>query len=181
LRVILTQGGGDEIIVTARKKEEALQDVPLTITVVTQDQIARANLDNINDLAFQTPGFSFRQGFGRTGGGGGAGVRPSVRGMSSVVGAPNAAFFVDGIFVSDNIGSYQLDNLERVEVIKGPQSALFGRQTFAGAINFVTRKPTNDLQGRLRVTLGEFKNHEVSGYISGALVRDVLKAELNAR
>lgn len=176
-----TQGGGDEIIVTARKKEEALQDVPLTITVVTQDQIARANLDNINDLAFQTPGFSFRQGFGRTGGGGGAGVRPSVRGMSSVVGAPNAAFFVDGIFVSDNIGSYQLDNLERVEVIKGPQSALFGRQTFAGAINFVTRKPTNDLQGRLRVTLGEFKNHEVSGYISGALVRDVLKAELNAR
>ncbi|WP_439533570.1 TonB-dependent receptor [Polymorphobacter sp.] len=170
-----------EIIVTARKKEERLQDVPLTITVVGQEQITRANLDNINDLAFQTPGFSFRQGFGRTGGGGGAGVRPSVRGMSSVVGAPNAAFFVDGVFVSDNIGSYQLDNLERVEVIKGPQSALFGRQTFAGAINFVTRRPTNDLQGRLQVTLGEFKNHEVSGYLSGALVRDVLKAEINGR
>lgn len=84
----------DEIIVTARKKEERLQDVPITITVVGEDQIARANLDNINDLAFQTPGLSFRQGFGRIGGGGGAGVRPSVRGMSSVVGAPNAAFFV---------------------------------------------------------------------------------------
>lgn len=171
----------DEIIVTARKKEERLQDVPLTISVVGQEQITRGNLDNISDLAFQTPGFSFRQGFGRIGGGGGAGVRPSVRGMSSVVGAPNAAFFVDGVFVSDNIGSYQLDNLERVEVIKGPQSALFGRQTFAGAINFVTRKPGNDPAGRLRITLGEFRNQEISGYISGALVRDVLKAEVNAR
>jgi iron complex outermembrane recepter protein len=172
---------GAEIIVTARKKEERLLDVPLTIAVVGQEQIAKANLDNISDLAFQTPGFSFRQGFGRIGGGGGAGVRPSVRGMSSVVGAPNAAFFVDGIFVSDNIGSYQLDNLERVEVIKGPQSALFGRQTFSGAINFVTRKPGNDLHGRARVTIGEYDNLEASAYVSGAIIRDVLKAELNFR
>ena len=170
-----------EIIVTARKREEKLQDVPLSIAVVSQEQIARANLDNISDLAFQTPGFSFRQGFGRIGGGGGAGVRPSVRGMSSVVGAPNAAFFVDGVFVSDNINSYQLDNLERVEVIKGPQSALFGRQTFAGAINFVTRKPGNDLAGRVRATVGEYGNFEVSGYVSGAIVPDALKVELNAR
>ena len=170
-----------EIIVTARKREERLQDVPLTIAVVSQEQIARANLDTVADLAFQTPGFSFRQGFGRIGGGGGAGVRPSVRGMSSVVGAPNAAFFVDGIFVSDNINSYQLDNLERVEVIKGPQSALFGRQTFSGAINFVTRKPGNDLRGRARVTIGEYDNLEASAYVSGAIIRDVLKAELNFR
>lgn len=179
--VAATEPEGAEIIVTARKREERLIDVPLTIAVVGQEQIARANLDNISDLAFQTPGFSFRQGFGRIGGGGGASVRPSVRGMSSVVGAPNAAFFVDGIFVSDNIGSYQLDNLERVEVIKGPQSALFGRQTFSGAINFVTRKPGNDLQGRARVTIGEYQNIEASAYVSGAIIRDVLKAEVNVR
>jgi iron complex outermembrane recepter protein len=87
------------IIVTARKKEEVLQDVPLTISVVGAETIERAKLVNVSDLAMQTPGFSYRQGFGRTGGGGGAGVRPSIRGMSSVVGAPNAAFFVDGVFV----------------------------------------------------------------------------------
>lgn len=172
---------GGEITVTARKREESLQDVPLSISVVTGEQIQRANLDNISDLALQTPGFSFRQGFGRTGGGGGAAVRPAVRGMSSVVGAPNAAFFVDGVFVSDNIASYQLDNLERVEVIKGPQSALFGRQTFAGAINFVTRRPSNEWTGRVRATLGQYDNYEVSGYVSGPIVRDLLKFEVNGR
>lgn len=171
----------DEVVVTARKREERLQDVPLTISVVSGDAIARANLVNVSDLAAQTPGFSFRQGFGRIGGGGGAGVRPSVRGMSSVVGAPNAAFFVDGVYVSDNISSYQLDNLERVEVIKGPQSALFGRGTFAGAISYVTRKPTNETTGRVKVIAGQYDNREISGFISGPIVKDLLLVELNAR
>lgn len=171
----------DVIIVTARKREENLQDVPLTIAVVGAETIDKANLDNVSDLAAQTPGFSYKQGFGRIGGGGGAGVRPSIRGMSSVVGAPNAAFFVDGIFVSDNIASYQLDNLERVEVIKGPQSALFGRQTFSGAINYVTRKPSDTLTGRLKVTVAEYNSSEASGYISGPLVTDLLNFEVNGR
>ena len=169
------------IIVTARKRSESLQEVPLTITVVNADTIDKANLNNVSDLAMQTPGFSYKQGFGRTGGGGGAAVRPSIRGMSSVVGAPNAAFFIDGVFVSDNIASYQLDNLERVEVIKGPQSALFGRQTFSGAINYVTRKPTNELSGRVKLSVAEYNSSEISGYISGAIIDDVLIAEVNAR
>ncbi len=169
------------IIVTARKREENLQDVPLTISVVGAEAIDKAKLLNVSDLAAQTPGFSYRQGFGRTGGGGGAGVRPSIRGMSSVVGAPNAAFFVDGVFVSDNIASYQLENIERVEVIKGPQSALFGRQTFSGAVSYVTRKPTNELSGRVKLTVAEYHHGEVSGYVSGAIIKDVLKAEINAR
>lgn len=170
-----------DIVVTARKREERLQDVPLTISVVGAEAIERANLLNVSDLASQTPGFSYKQGFGRTGGGGGAGVRPSIRGMSSVVGAPNAAFFVDGVFVSDNIASYALDNLERVEVIKGPQSALFGRQTFSGAVNYVTRKPSNEWTGRARATLAEYANVELSGFVSGPIVKDVLLIEVNAR
>jgi len=170
-----------DIIVTARKREERLQDVPLSITVVGEESITRANMNNISDIAQQTPGLSFRQAFGRTGGGGGAAVRPSIRGMSSIVGAPNAAFFVDGIFVSDNIASYQLDNLQRVEVIKGPQSALFGRQTFSGAINYVRRRPGNDIEGRVRLSAAEHNSYEASGYISGAIIRDVLKAEVNGR
>lgn len=169
------------IIVTARKREENLQDVPLTIAVTSADTIERAKLVNVSDLAAQTPGFSYRQGFGRTGGGGGAGVRPSIRGMSSVVGAPNAAFFVDGVFVSDNIASYQLDNLERVEVIKGPQSALFGRQTFSGAVNYVTRKPSNDFTGKVKVTVAKYKSSEVSGFLSGPIVKDKLAFEVNGR
>lgn len=173
--------GDREIVVTARKREERLQDVPLTISVVGAEAIDRGNLVNISDLANQTPGFSYKQAFGRTGGGGGAAVRPSIRGMSSVVGAPNAAFFVDGVFVSDNIASYALDNLERVEIIKGPQSALFGRQTFSGAINYVTRRPTNEWTGRAKATLAEYGNVELSGFLSGPIVRDVLLFEVNAR
>ncbi len=169
------------IIVTARKREENLQDVPLTISVTSAETIEKAKLFNVSDLAAQTPGFSYRQGFGRVGGGGGASVRPSIRGMSSVVGAPNAAFFVDGVFVSDNIASYQLDNLERVEVIKGPQSALFGRQTFSGAVNYVTRKPSNDFTGKVKVTVAEYKSSEVSGFISGPIIKDVLAFEVNGR
>ena len=171
----------DEIIVSARKRDEKLQDVPISISVIGADTIDRANLDNISDIAMQTPGFSFKQGFGRIGGGGGAGVRPSVRGMSSVIGAPNAAFFIDGVFVSDNIASYQLDNIERVEVIKGPQSALFGRGTFAGAINYVTRRPTNDYSGRAKLTVAEYGNTEISGYVSGPIIKDVLLFEVNTR
>jgi outer membrane receptor protein involved in Fe transport len=171
----------DVIIVTARKREENLQDVPLTISVTSADTIEKAKLNNVSDLASQTPGFSYKQGFGRIGGGGGAGVRPSIRGMSSVVGAPNAAFFVDGVFVSDNIASYQLENLERVEVIKGPQSALFGRQTFSGAVNYVTRKPSNTFTGKVKLTLAEYNSSEVSGYVSGPIVKDLLAFEINAR
>ncbi|ANY21082.1 Pesticin receptor precursor [Tsuneonella dongtanensis] len=171
-----------EIIVTARKKEEQLIDVPLAITAIGEAEIQASGIENVSDLSRQVPGFSFKQGFGRTGSGdGGASVRPSIRGMSNILGTPNAGFFVDGIFVSQNITSYQLDNLERVEVIRGPQSALFGRQTFSGAINFVTRKPGNELRGAINATAGQWGHGEVSGYIQVPLVEDRLAIELNGR
>lgn len=172
-----------EIVVTARKREETLTDVPLTITAITEEQLDRANIDDVSDIAQQTPGLSFRQAFGRTGAGqgGDASNRPSIRGMSNILGTPNASFFVDGVYVSGNITSYQLDNLERVEVIKGPQSALFGRQTFSGAVNFVTRRPRNELSGKLKLTAGQYDHYEASGYISGAMVPDKVLFEVNAR
>ncbi|MGJ3230422.1 MAG: TonB-dependent receptor [Oceanicaulis sp.] len=172
----------DVITVTARKREENLTDVPLSITALTEAMIQDAGLDSVSDVALMTPGFSFREGFGRSGGGqGGAGVRPSIRGMSSILGAPNAAFFVDGVFVSGNITSYQLDNLAQVEVVRGPQSALFGRQTFAGAINFITREPTEETTGQLTVTAAEHEHYEAAGFVSGMLLEDVLFGEISAR
>jgi outer membrane receptor protein involved in Fe transport len=165
-----------EIIVTARKRKENLQDVPLTISVVGADAIARTGAENITDLAEQTPGLSIKPGFGRTGGG-----RPSIRGMSSILGDANAAFFVDGVYIANNINSYQLDNIERVEVIKGPQSALFGRQTFSGAINFITRRPTNELKGQAKLTVAQYDQIEATGYVSGPIIEDKLLMEINAR
>jgi outer membrane receptor protein involved in Fe transport len=172
-----------EIVVTARKAEERLQDVPLSITALSARDIEESGVDSVADVAALTPGFSFRQGFGRSGGGqGGAAVRPAIRGMSNILGAPNSAFFVDGVFVSGNITSYQLDNLERVEVIRGPQSALFGRQTFSGAINFITRAPGDEVAGRATATFAEHDHAEFNGYVAGPVFgSSVLKGELNAR
>lgn len=174
--------GKNVIIVTARKREETLIEVPLAISAFSAADIEEGGIEDVSDVALQTPGFSFRQGFGRTGGGeGGASVRPAIRGMSNVLGAPNAGFFIDGVFISGNITSYQLDNLERVEVVKGPQAALYGRQTFAGAINFVTRKPDNEMRGAISQTVAQYDHYETSGYISGPIIEDVLAGELNAR
>jgi len=179
--VIDGQEGPSTIIVTARKREESLVDVPLTITAFDANYIEKAGLEDVSDIALQTPGFSFRQGYGRTGSGdGGAASRPAIRGMSNVLGAPNAGFFVDNIFVSGNITSYQLDNLERVEVIRGPQAALFGRQTFSGAVNFVTRKPTNEFRGRISQTIGQYDHFETSGFVSGPL-DDIAFYEVSGR
>ena len=172
----------ETIVVTARKSVERLVDVPISITALGAAEIASAGIESVGDVAMQTPGFSFRQGFGRQGGGqGGATSRPSIRGMSSIVGGANAAFFVDGVFVSGNITSYQLDNLERVEVIRGPQSALFGRQTFAGAVNFVSRRPNETVKGRISTTLGSYGHSEINAYASGPLISGKLSGEINVR
>lgn len=175
--------GVEEIVVTARKRSENLLDVPLSINAVTAEQIQNASIDSVADLATQTVGFSYRQGFGRIGGGqaGGESNRPSIRGMANIVGQPNAAFFVDGIFVSGNPTSYNLTNVERVEVIRGPQSALFGRGTFAGAINFVTRQPSNEFEGKISAKLGRFDHQDISGFVSGPLIQDKLFGELSWR
>ncbi|MDX2223156.1 MAG: TonB-dependent receptor [Rhodospirillaceae bacterium] len=173
----------EEIVVTARKRAENLLDVPLSITAFSMQDIERSGIDNVTDLARQTVGFSYKQGFGRlgSGNGGGATNRPAIRGQSSILGQPNASFFVDGVYVSGNPSSYQLDNLERIEVIRGPQAALFGRGTFAGAINFVTRKPTNEVDGKIELTYGQHDHIEGTGYVNGPLIEDKLYAEISGR
>lgn len=165
----------DSVVVTARRVEEKLQEVPLPISAVGEKQITRLGLSSINDIAKVTPGFSFRSGFGREG------DRPVIRGQSNIQGEANAAFFIDGVFVNGNISGYGLDNLERVEVIRGPQSALFGRRTFSGAINFITRRPSNTPQGRMTVTAATDSEREVTGYTSGALIDDLLTFTANMR
>ena len=173
----------EEIVVTARKREESLTEVPLSISAFSEGFLEKRGVDSIVDLANQTPGFSFRSGFGRVGSGqgGGASSRPSIRGQSNILGVPNAGFFVDGVYVSGNIASYQLDNVERIEVIRGPQAALFGRGTFAGAVNFITRKPGDEVSGKVDASVGQYDRYEVTGYISGPVVADRLGFEVNAR
>jgi len=164
----------DEIVVTARKREEALLEVPVAVTVMTAESMQELRLITLNDVARHTPGFAFTSATGRQP----ASDRPIMRGITTIrngiANANVAATFVDGIYLGGSAQSTDFYNLERIEIIRGPQSAQFGRGTFAGAINYVTRKPTSELQGEVIVTGAEHETFELGGWFSGPLIEDQL-------
>ena len=139
--VIAQEAALEEIIVTARKREESVQDIPIAVSAFTADDIREMGLTSIDDIALYTPGFSFHSAFGRQS----SLDRPAVRGQTTILngiaGVKAVSTFVDGIYVGGLVSSVDLANVERVEIIKGPQSAQYGRGTYAGAINYVTRRP----------------------------------------
>jgi outer membrane receptor protein involved in Fe transport len=157
-----------EITVTARKVEESLQDAPIAVTAFTAEALEAAGLRSISDISNYTPGLYFQKDQGRRF------DRPVLRGMSNILGVSNVANFIDGAYVGGSIQSTEIQNLERVEVIKGPQSALFGRSTFAGAINYISRQPSNEFTGKFDATAAEHEEYEVGGFVSGPVIPDKL-------
>jgi iron complex outermembrane receptor protein len=162
---------GGEIVVTARKREERLQDVPLAITAFTADQMRERQVRDVSDIAALTPGLNFEAYIG------GAGT-PVIRGASQQRISDldqNVSTFFDGIFLprqySINPG---VIGLERVEVVKGPQSALYGRNAFSGAINYVARKPGNEWRGSVEGTVGLYERFDVIAEAGGPLIKDKL-------
>ncbi|MDE0128471.1 MAG: TonB-dependent receptor [Gammaproteobacteria bacterium] len=160
----------EEVVVTARKQEERIQDVPLTISAFTAAEISERGLSDVMDISQFTPGFSFEK-LNRYGVQGG-GSRPVIRGQSQILGGANASIFVDGVLYNDSILSFPFDIVERVEVIKGPQAALFGRATFAGAINLITRTGTNEPENRFSLRVAEHEEGEISFLSRGPLAED---------
>ena len=168
----------EEIVVTARKRNESLLDIPLTISAFSAEQIDRAGYATINDLVAAVPGITYESYEAE-----GRGDSPSFRGVSTNTGDPtlqNSSKFIDGVYVSGSLYTILLDNLERVEITKGPQSALFGRASFSGAINYVTKKPTNEFEGNVRGSFAEENEYQLSGSLSGPLVEDTLLFRLSA-
>jgi iron complex outermembrane receptor protein len=146
---ISTFGEGD-ILVTARKREENLQDVPIAITAFTADEIRSARIERLSDVAKLAPGLNFTPLFGSQN------QLPIIRGAAQTFGQLNVGVFLDGVYLSGKAGvDIELADLERVEVIRGPQSALYGRNTFAGAINYVSRRPSDTLEGWADATVGD--------------------------
>jgi iron complex outermembrane receptor protein len=162
--------GTDEIIVTARKREESLQDTPFSLTAFTAESLQQVGAVNIEDIALQTVNFNTVQQVGRRL------DRPTVRGQSSSAtgGEANAGYFIDGVFVSGSLATATLGPIERVEILRGPQSALFGRATFSGAVNYVTRQPTNEFTGEAQGKAGSNETRNMSAWASGPIVRDDL-------
>lgn len=159
------ESGFTEIIVTARKREESLQDVPLSIATLDASQLQGRGLTSDYDIANFTVGFRTLQQTGRDT------DRPTIRGMGAPVtrGEPNASYFIDGVFVSGSISTAVTGAVERVEVLRGPQSAQFGRATFAGAVNYVTKKTTDTFQGEINGRSGTHDDHALNGWASGPI------------
>ncbi|MEO8751141.1 MAG: TonB-dependent receptor [Casimicrobiaceae bacterium] len=169
----------EEVVVTARKSEERLIDVPVSVTTFSSANLVDAGARDVFDLARLTPGFSFEK-LNRYGVQGGV-SRPVIRGMSNILGEGNASVFVDGILFSDSILSFPFDIVDRIEVIKGPQAALFGRATFAGAINIVTKKGTNEPENKISLRAAQYGDYEANILSRGAITDDKLFYMFHAR
>jgi outer membrane receptor protein involved in Fe transport len=158
----------EDIVVTARRREESLQDVPIAVSAFTEETIENRQLEDLSDIARYTPGVQLQQAFGRDG------DRPVIRGASNIlISDGKVGVFLDGIPWFGDFTTLDLDTAQRVEVIRGPQSAVFGRGTLSGAINVVTRRPGDDWSGRVSYTAGTDNRLSVSGVISGPLIDGV--------
>lgn len=164
----------DDIVVTARKKEETLQTVPIAITAFSAQEIERIRIRDIQDIASFTPGLSYQNINGTL-------QLPVIRGLAqtNITGAENnVSNFINGIYLSNNRAlDVALVDLERVEVLRGPQSAVYGRNSFAGAISYVTAKPSDEFEAYARATVGDDELWELKGSVSGPIT-DTLKARL---
>lgn len=148
----------EQMIITTRKTEENLQDVPISVSAITDIEIEQKGISTIQGVAKYTPGVEFDEGYG------GQDNRIVIRGLSPTRGRANAAFLVDGIdFTGEAMttaGSafsvnQRLIDVERIEVVKGPQSALFGRSAFAGAVQYITKNPNlENWEGDISVDIG---------------------------
>jgi iron complex outermembrane recepter protein len=167
--------GLTEIIVTARKRDENLQDVPFSITAFTADAIERRGIESVYDIARLTPNLSFNQTYGRVF------DRPVIRGMSQILGERTVSFVVDGVYIAGNITGADLDDIEAVEVLKGPQAANFGRGSLAGVISYRTTRPSTEFQGKASASYGDDGFKEVAANVSGPLLGETLTFKLGGR
>ena len=167
----------EEIIVTARKRAESIQDVPLSIVPFQAEQLQRRDIQTVEDLATNTIGMSYN-----------GGVSSGVQGSATLRGLAtnfvqdrfqNVGIYLDGIYLQRqsmmNIG---MVDLARVEVVKGPQNALYGRNAFAGAINYVTQKPSEEFDAYVMTTQGSDDRRDYRGMINGTLWKDLAYARV---
>jgi iron complex outermembrane receptor protein len=158
----------EEIIVTAQKREESMQDVAISLAAFSGDQMRQLGLTNATDLVTQVPGLKV------SGSGGGAINTFSIRGVtqndfSASQEAPVAVYIDEGYISLNSITNFSLFDLERVEVLRGPQGTLFGRNATGGLVQYVTRAPSQEADGFLDLQLGEDGRTRVEGAVGGGL------------
>lgn len=173
----------EEIVVTTRKRAENLQDVPIVVTAFTAENLERKGIGSLQDVLKFTPGVQFNEAFLPQD------QRVTIRGLAPTRGRPNVAVLQDDIDISSESlqsagGSLlinpRLFDMERVEIVKGPHSALYGRSAFAGAINYITKKPGDEVEGKVSVEAGMRGRAEIKASVSGPIEGTGLSIGANA-
>lgn len=165
-----TVANGDEIVISARRRNEALQDVPIAVTVLTSEEIAKSGIQGIGDIANLTPNVSFDNALN-------LGTNfLTIRGQGqSQYAPPPAAIVVDGVLTISPL-QFNVDefDLQQVEVLKGPQGAIYGRNAIAGAVNITSRKPGDTFEARMLAGYGRGEEWRAKASISGPVVPGLL-------
>ena len=159
--------GLEEIIVTARKRTETLIEVPVSVSVLTSADIRERGVQSLSDVALFTPGLTYFDAIQNQLG------TPVIRGLSQTnLSSPdrNVAVFFGGVYLSNlNATNLEILDVDRIEVVKGPQSALYGRNAFNGAINYVPAAPTKAFKSTLTGTVGTDERYEGKLVVSGPI------------
>ncbi|SEJ95068.1 iron complex outermembrane recepter protein [Sphingobium sp. AP50] len=169
------QGFGD-IVVTANKREQSLQKVPIAISAFDETAVRAARIENFRDVVLRIPNF-YADSVSRTQ------TSIAMRGAGSLEDSPGSdqavALFVDEVYVGENSGlDFDFFDVERIEVLRGPQGTLFGRNVMGGAVSIITRKPTTDTTATLEGTFGRFNQIDVRGMLGGALISDTVMGQI---
>ena len=173
----------EEIIVSARRKEESLQDVPIAINAITAEDIEQKGLNSIADITKGLSSVEFDEGAAKSD------TRITIRGLSPTRGRQNVAVLVDGIDVSteaiSNSGggvllNTRLVDIERIDVLKGPQMALYGRSAFAGAIQYITKDPSDVFESTFSADGNVEDQYSATMGLSGPVFGDKLGLRFNA-
>ena len=160
----------EEVIVTARKRAEAIQDVPVSVSAFTGSQLRNAGVNNLKDLGLQTPGLQIDQS---------SAAQIWIRGIGqrddgSRVDAP-VGVYIDGLYIPRKDGQLlDLLDVQSVQVLRGPQGTLFGKNTTAGAIVLTTNGPETEFNGFVDVRLGNFNRQDLKATVNVPLIEETL-------
>ena len=159
-----TANGIEIINVTAQKRSENLQEVPIAITAFSEDAIRKIGASDLNDLGLYSAGFESNNATATQ-------TTWTVRGISTNdfgIGLdPAVAVYIDGVYIGRRgTSNLNFNDIERVEILKGPQGTLFGRNSAAGAVNIITKAPIDDFEGNVRFTLGNYYKRKFEGLIN---------------
>jgi iron complex outermembrane recepter protein len=165
-----------EIVVTAQFKQEKLQETPIAITAVSGEQMEARNMTSILDVAKVAPNVTMFENtapFGKTNA---AFIRGIGQGdFNLAAGEPGVGMYIDDVYFASTYGSvFDLLDLQRVEVLRGPQGTLFGKNSIGGAIRLISRKPTGDGSGYLEATVGDYRTRYLKGAYDASLIQDQL-------